>query len=218
MSDYGYDQALHGFERSLCKLGLETLDLYLLHWPVPRQFDTTLESWRAAARLLADGRVHAIGMCNASPEDLRRLADATGVTPAVNQVELHPYFAQPDLQKFDRDLGLVTQAWSPIGGVKRYWGENGASADPLQDPVIREIATNRNKTAAQVVLLWQIQLGHSVIPKSVNVGRIHENGDIFDFSLSDEEMAEINALDRAERGGPDPEEVTPQMFDFRIED
>jgi 2,5-diketo-D-gluconate reductase A len=102
------------------KLDLETLDLYLLHWPVPKQFDRTIESWKAALKLLQDGRVGAIGMCNASPEDLRRLSEETGVTPAVNQVELHPYFAQPGLRKADREMGIVTQAWSPIGGLIGY--------------------------------------------------------------------------------------------------
>jgi diketogulonate reductase-like aldo/keto reductase len=218
MSNYGYDQTLHAFEHSMRKLGLETLDLYLLHWPVPKQFGATIDSWKAAVKLLGDGPVRAIGICNASPEDLQHLIDATGVTPAVNQVELHPYFAQPELQEAHRKLGIITQAWSPIGGVKRYWGGGGDAVDPLADTMIRRIADAHGKTPAQVILRWQIELGHSVIPKSVHASRIHENGDIFDFSLSEEDIAAINGVDRGERGGPDPADVTPQMFDLRIED
>lgn len=218
MSDYGYDQTLHAFERSMKKLGLETLDLYLLHWPVPKQFEQTVESWKAAVRLLRDGRVRAIGMCNSSPEDLKGLIEATGVTPAVNQVELHPYLAQPDLQKAHREMGIVTQAWSPIGGVKRYWGEGAVKDDPLQDTVVTSLAEKYGKTPAQIVLRWQIELGHSIIPKSVHASRIHENGDVFDFELTGDEIAAINAIDRGERGGPNPAEVTPQMFDVTIED
>ncbi|RCW87109.1 aldo/keto reductase [Paracoccus lutimaris] len=218
MSDYGRDRTLHAFDRSMRKLGLEVLDLYLLHWPVPKRFDLTVESWQAVIGLMQEGRVRAIGICNSAPDDLRRLIDATGVAPAVNQVELHPHFAQPALQKANRDLGIVTQAWSPIGGVNRYWRADAARNDPLSDQVITALATKHGKTPAQIVLRWQIQLGHSVIPKSVNPGRIHENGDIFDFALSAEDMAAINSLDRGERGGPDPAEVTPEAFAISIED
>jgi diketogulonate reductase-like aldo/keto reductase len=218
MSDYGFDQTLHAFDRSMGKLGLEYLDLYLLHWPVPKQFDRTIESWKAVERLLDDGRVRAIGICNASPDDLRRLISNTEIVPAVNQVELHPYFAQPELQKVHRELGIITQAWSPIGGVKRYHGEGAGSDDPLQNSIIKELATKYEKSPAQIVLRWQIELGHSVIPKSIHAGRIHENGDIFDFALSPEDVKSISALDKASRGGPDPAEVTPELFNFTIAD
>lgn len=218
MSDYGFDRTLRAFDRSMRKLGLEILDLYLLHWPMPKQFDLTIESWKAAVKLLGEGRVRAIGMCNSSSTDLKRLADAAGVTPAVNQVELHPYFAQPELQTADREMGIVTQAWSPIGGVKRYWGKGAAQDDPLQDSAITGLAEKYGKTPAQIVLRWQIELGHSIIPKSVHANRIRENGEIFDFSLTADEVAAINAINRDERGGPNPAEVTPQVFDLKIED
>ncbi|MFB4204369.1 Morphine 6-dehydrogenase [wastewater metagenome] len=212
ISDYDYDRALRSFDRSMEELGLETLDLYFLHWPVPKHFERTLESWKAAVRLLEEGRVRAIGVCNASPDDIRRLTEASGVTPAVNQVELHPYLAQPELRKANREMGVVTQAWSPIGGIKRYLGEAAATGDPLRDPVVVSLAERYGKTPAQIVLRWHIELGNSVIPKSVRAGRIHENGDIFDFSLTRDEVAAIEALDRGERGGPDPAEVTPETF------
>lgn len=218
MSDYGYDRTLHAFDRSLRKLGLDYIDLYLLHWPVPKQFDATIESWKAAERLLADGRVRAIGMCNSSPADLGALAERTDTVPAVDQVELHPFFAQPELQRSNREMGIVTQAWSPIGGVKRYAGDGDAAGDPLQNEVVKGLAEKYGKTPAQVVLRWHIELGHSVIPKSVHAQRIHENGDIFDFALTADEVAAIGALDTGERGGPDPAEVTSQMFDIAIED
>ena len=217
MSDYGYDQALHGFDRSLRKLGLDYVDLYLLHWPTPKTFDLTVESWRAVERLLQDGRVRAIGICNASAADLANLAERTDVAPAVNQVELHPYFAQPELQRTNKDFGIITQAWSPIGGIQRYLDpENGD--DPLNDAVILDIGKAHGKSAAQVMLRWQIQLGHSVIPKSVKENRIRENADIFDFELSADEMTRLNSLDRNERRGPDPDDVTQELFGLVVED
>lgn len=216
MSDYGYDRTLHAFDRSMRKLGLDYLDLYLLHWPVPLQFDKTVDTWKAVERILAEGRVRAIGICNASAADLRNLIDRTDVRPAVNQVELHPYFAQPELQQANRDLGIITQAWSPIGGINRYYGDG--SKDPLYDGAIAAIAAKHGKTSAQVILRWQIELGHSVIPKSVHAGRIHENGDIFDFALTPEDVATISGLNIDARGGPNPEEVTPELFDIVVQD
>jgi diketogulonate reductase-like aldo/keto reductase len=218
ISDYGYDKTLHAFERSRRNLGLEYLDLYLLHWPVPKQFERTVESWKAAEKLLRDGRVRAIGICNASPKHLDDLVARTDVVPAVNQVELHPFFSQPELRAADARLGIVTQAWSPIGGVKRYSGENTASGDPLRHPVITGMAQKYGKTPAQVVLRWQIQLGNSAVPKSVHSERIRENGDIFDFKLQADEMKAISTLDTGRRGGPDPNQVDPQMFSFQIPD
>lgn len=216
MSDYGYDRTLHAFDRSMRKLGLEYLDLYLLHWPVPQQFDKTVDTWKAVETILAEGRVRAIGICNASAADLRSLIERTDVTPAVNQVELHPYFAQPELQKANRDLGIITQAWSPIGGINRYYGDG--SKDPLDDVTITGVARKYGKTSAQVILRWQIALGHSVIPKSVNTRRIHENGNIFDFALTPDEVATISGLNVDARGGPNPEAVTPELFDIVVQD
>ncbi|MBU67031.1 MAG: oxidoreductase [Cupriavidus sp.] len=206
LADYGYDEALRAFDTSLAKLGLEFLDLYLLHWPVPREFENTLASWRALEKLHADGRVRAIGVCNFNPDHLTYLIEQSEVVPALNQVEIHPYFAQPNVRAANEKHGVLTQAWSPIGGVKRYWAKDPASAhDPLQDPIITEIAAKHGKTAAQVILRWQFQHGNSAIPKSSHAQRIAQNIDIFDFALSHDEVLAIDALDANERGGPDPE-------------
>jgi len=219
MSDYGYDETLHAFDRSIRKLGLEYLDLYLLHWPLPSDFEKTVASYKAAERLLADKRVRAIGVSNFSREHLRNLMARATVTPAVNQVELHPFFTQRELREADAQLGIVTQAWSPIGGVKRYWVKNSeAPQDPLSHPTISELAKKYGKTPAQIVLRWHIQLGNSVIPKSVRADRIGENSNIFDFALTRDEVAAIDALDTGQRGGPDPAEVSLKLFNLRIED
>ena len=219
MSDYGYDKTLHAFDRSLRKLGLDHLDLYLLHWPVPMDFETTVASYKAAERLLAEGRVRAIGVCNFSPRHLEDLIARTEVVPAVNQVELHPFFIQEELREAHARLGIVTQAWSPIGGVKRYWVQDpNAVQDPLVHPTVTGLAAKYGKTPAQIVLRWQIEHGNSAIPKSVRPERIAENIAIFDFALTKDEVAAIDALDVNGRGGPDPELVNPQMFDLKIED
>jgi diketogulonate reductase-like aldo/keto reductase len=218
ISDYGFDQTQHAFDRSMRKLGLESLDLYLLHWPVPTQFDKTIESWRAAERLLADGRVRAIGVCNFSPKELDELIARSEVVPAVNQVELHPFFAQPVLRLADQQRAIVTQAWSPIGGVQRYAAGGAGADDPLQHPHITQLAQKYGKTPAQIVLRWQIEIGNAVIPKSVHGGRIIENAAIFDFRLDKDELESISALDTGKRGGPDPERVSEQLFDFEIPD
>jgi diketogulonate reductase-like aldo/keto reductase len=221
ISDFGQGKALHAFDRSLRKLGLQHVDLYLLHWPVPSQFDKTIESWRVAERLLREGRVRAIGVSNFLPAHLDALMAHTDVVPAVNQVELHPFHAQPALRAADARYGIVTQAWSPIGGSKRYWAKDDAAAaagDPLRHPVITGLAQRHGRTPAQVVLRWQIQLGNSAIPKSVRPERIRENAAIFDFTLADDEMRAIDALDRQERGGPDPEAVDPQRISIEIAD
>jgi len=220
ISDYGYDQALHAFDRSLRKLGLDFLDLYLLHWPVPSAFETTVNSYKAAMKLLAEGRVRAIGVCNFRTIDLDKLIEQTGHIPAVNQVELHPFFNQLELRKADDKHGIITQAWSPIGGVKRYGAKASkeGAQDPLSYPTVALIAKNYGKTAAQIILRWQIELGTSPIPKSVRPERISENIDIFDFALTSEEVQAINALDTGERSGPDPEHVNPQTFSITIRD
>ncbi len=219
ISDYGFDEALHAYDRSLGKLGLDTVDLYFLHQPVPRQFERTIAAWKAAGRLLDEGHVCAIGVCNFSAELLGVLVGRTDVVPAVNQVEVHPYFVQQSLRNAHERLGIVTQAWSPIGGVMRYGGDDAdESMDPLQDPVVVELADKYDKTAAQVMLRWQLEHGHSAIPKSVHAGRIVENFDVFDFSLTEGEVAAIDGLDTGTRGGPDPETIDTESFDFEIED
>jgi diketogulonate reductase-like aldo/keto reductase len=219
MSDFGHDRTLHAFDRSLRKLGLDQLDLYLLHWPVPTDFEATIASYKAAERLLADGRVRAIGVCNFSPGHLDDLIARTEVVPAVNQVELHPFFIQKDLREAHARLGIVTQAWSPIGGVKRYWVQDpNAVQDPLVHTTITGLAAKYGKTPAQVVLRWQIEHGNSAIPKSVRPERIAENIAIFDFALTKDEVAAIDALDINGRGGPDPELVNSQLFNLTIKD
>ncbi|HMU29147.1 MAG TPA: aldo/keto reductase [Nitrospira sp.] len=218
LTDYGYDAALRGFDGSLTKLRLDYLDLYLLHWPT-KNFDATVQSYKAAEKLLAAGRVRAIGVCNHTEQQLEALIARTDVVPAVNQVELHPYFAQKALRQTSAALGIVMQAWSPIGGVKRYWP--GASAtgtgDPLADPVITGIGRAHGKTAAQVILRWQFQNGVVAIPKSVKAARIAKNIDIFDFVLSDSEMTKIDALDTGARGGPDPTQIDMDSFSDTVD-
>jgi diketogulonate reductase-like aldo/keto reductase len=219
ISDYGYEQALRAFDVSTRKLGLDYLDLYLLHWPVPSNFEATTASYRAAEKLLADGRVRAIGVSNFSPKHLADLIGGTGVVPAVNQVELHPFFGQRELRGAHVKLGVVTQAWSPLGGVNVYWPKDpNAVKNPLAHPAIGKLAEKYRKTPAQVVLRWHIEHGLSAIPKSVRPERIAENFDIFDFALTADEVAAIDAIDTGERGGPDPEVVDPKLFPIKVED
>jgi 2,5-diketo-D-gluconate reductase A len=210
ISQYGYDETLHAFDLSTRKLGVETLDLLILHQPAPWQFDVTLEAYRALETLLADGRVRSIGVSNFTPTHLARLAEGSTVVPAVNQIELHPYFAQKENEAADTAQGTVTQAWSPIGGITFYPGwSDGSSRNPLSDPVIAGIGAEHGKTNAQVMLRWHLQEGRSAIPKSVKPQRIAENFDVFDFELTPEQLAAIDALDLGVRGGPDPDEVRP---------
>lgn len=217
ISDYGYDRALHGFERSLRKLGLDYVDLYLLHQPVPTEFGDTAEAYRAAEKLLADKRVRAIGVSNFSAKHIDDLMRTAKVTPALNQIELHPFFSQRELVVELGRRGIVPQAWSPLGGINRY--TPGASGqDPLRSPTIRSIAAQHGKTPAQVILRWHIEHGVSPIPKSVRAERIAENSDVFDFKLTPEEVAAIDALDQGARSGPDPETFSLKVFDFRIQD
>jgi diketogulonate reductase-like aldo/keto reductase len=219
ISDYGYEQGLRAFDASLRKLGFDYVDLYLLHWPVPTDFEATVQSYRAAERLVADGRVRGIGVCNFSPTHLDDLVARTSVVPAVNQVELHPFFTQPAVREADRRHGIVTQSWSPIGGVNVYMPKDPNSVkNPLEHPVVRELAAKYGKTVAQVVLRWHSQHGLTAIPKSVRPGRIAENFAIFDFELTADEVAAIDALDTGVRGGPDPELVNTTLFNFTIPD
>ena len=197
---------------SLRRLGLDHVDLYLLHQPVPTHFEDTTSAYKAAETFLAEGRARAIGVSNFGPEHLRTLIDSTDVVPAVNQVELHPYFTQPALRELHAELGIVTQAWSPLGGVLVYVPGADESRGPLTDPVITDLAAKYGKTPAQVVLRWHIEHGFCAIPKSVKAHRIAENFDVFDFTLTAEEVAGIDALDKGVRGGPDPEQLSPETY------
>ncbi|MHA7984827.1 aldo/keto reductase [Rathayibacter sp. CAU 1779] len=213
VSDYGYDQTLHAFEKAVGKLGIETLDLLILHQPAPDRFDKTIAAYKALETLLADGRVRSIGVSNFIPEKLQELVDATRIVPAVNQVELHPYFRQPDVQAADAEHGVITQAWSPIGGITFYPGYGDERRSVMDDPTLQELAATHAKSPAQVMLRWHLQQGRSAIPKSTNPERIAQNFDVFDFELSAEELARIDALDTGVRSGPDPEVPRPAMFD-----
>ena len=216
MTDYGFDSALRAFDTSAAKLGVDYLDLYLLHWPWPANFSQTVAAYKAAERLLADGRVRAIGVANFKPEHLRALLSETDVVPAVNQIELHPNFQQPEQLAVHRELGIVTQAWSPIGGVYGWAGENGA-VPPLQNDTIRAIADAHGKTPAQVILRWHLQAGRSAIPKSVTPARIAENSAVLDFELTKADLTSIDALDTGVRGAIDPDLATPEVIDLTID-
>jgi diketogulonate reductase-like aldo/keto reductase len=209
ISDYGYDAALHAFDKSVRKLGVERLDLLLLHQPLSSAFDRTLGAYRALETLLADGRVRAIGVSNFMPEHLDRLLAAASVVPAVNQIEVHPYFQQAALQRVHAERGIATQAWSPIGGITSYRGMAKRSFD---DPTLLDIARRHGKSAAQVMLRWHLQQGRSAIPKSVHPARIAENFDVFDFELTREQVAAIDALDTGVRGGPEPDSITLEGY------
>jgi diketogulonate reductase-like aldo/keto reductase len=209
ISDYGYDQTLHAFDKSAAKLGVEQLDLLILHQPLPSAFDRTIGAYKALEQLLADGKVRAIGVSNFMSEHLTQLLEATGIVPAVNQVELHPYFTQPGVQKADAKQGIVTQAWSPIGGITFY---RGSGKSTLQDPAILAIARAHGKAAAQVMLRWHLQRGRSAIPKSVRPERIAENFDVLGFDLTADELATLDALDTGVRGGPEPAAITLENF------
>jgi len=211
ISQYGYDETLHAFDVSTRKLGVDRLDLLILHQPAPWQFDTTIEAYRALETLLADGRVSAIGVSNFTGAHLERLMAGSTVVPAVNQIELHPYFAQKENEAANTARGIVTQAWSPIGGITFYPGNwnDGTGKNPLNDPVIAAIGAEHGKSNAQVMLRWHLQNGRSAIPKSVRPERIIENFDVFDFELSPDQLGQIDALDLGVRSGPDPDAVRP---------
>jgi len=210
ISDYGYDQTLHGFTKSARKLGVDQIDLLILHQALPSNFDATLQAYRALETLLADGKVRAIGVSNFMVDHLSRLLDSAGVVPAVNQIEVHPYFTQPQVQARNAAHGILTQAWSPIGGITFY--RDGQHTSTLADPTIGDIATAHGKTPAQVMLRWHLQQGRSAIPKSTNPARIAENIDVFDFNLTTDQLAAIDALDTGQRGGPHPEAITLENF------
>jgi 2,5-diketo-D-gluconate reductase A len=191
-SDHGRESAHRAFDRSLDHLGFDYVDLYLIHWPAPGR-GLYVDTWEALIELKAAGRARSIGVSNFEIQHLERVVDATGVAPAVNQVELHPRLQQPELRRFHSDHGIVTEAWSPI-----------AKGRVLDDPVVTELAMWYDRTPAQIVLRWHLQLGNVVIPKSVTPTRIEENFRVFDFTLDDDAMRRIEALDAGERTGPDP--------------
>jgi diketogulonate reductase-like aldo/keto reductase len=210
ISDYGYDETLHGYEKSAAKLGVEQIDLLILHQALPSEFDKTLQAYRALETLLDQGKVRAIGVSNFMVDHLTALLDAATVVPAVNQIEVHPYFQQREVQAFGAEHGILTQAWSPIGGITFY--RDGHHGSTLEDPVIGEIARDHDKSPAQVMLRWHLQEGRSVIPKSTKPQRIAENFDVFDFDLTPQEIAAIDALNTDQRGGPEPADITLEAF------
>jgi 2,5-diketo-D-gluconate reductase A len=190
---HGREEAQKAFSASLALLGSDYIDMYLIHWPVPER-DLYVETWQTLRALRDTELVRSIGVSNFQIEHLERIIDATGVVPAVNQIELHPRLQQPELRRFHAERGIATEAWSPLG-----------QGELLDDPVIEEIASEHDRTPAQVVLRWHIQLGNVVIPKSVTPSRIEENFRVFDFELGEEEMQRLAELDRGERIGPDPD-------------
>ncbi|QIP83695.1 aldo/keto reductase [Streptomyces sp. Tu 2975] len=195
-SEQGYDSTLRAFDASLGKLGLDYVDLYLIHWPMPAM-DTYVDTYKAFEKILADGRAKSIGVSNFRVEDLERLMGETSVVPAVNQVELHPQLQQSGLRDFHEKHGIATEAWSPLGQGK----------DLLQAPTVVAVARKHDRTPAQVVLRWHLQVGNVVIPKSVTPSRIQENIDVFDFELDADDLAAFTALDEGRRLGPEPADV-----------
>ncbi|MBL9217274.1 MAG: aldo/keto reductase [Opitutaceae bacterium] len=214
VTDYGYDAALHAFDKAAAKLGVDVIDLLLLHQPRVEDFELTIAAYKALEKLLADGRVRAIGVSNFTPAILARFLPKIDVVPAVNQIELHPYFTQRATVAAHAAAGILTQAWSPIGGITHYYGSEATST--FTDATLVEMGRRHGKTPAQVMLRWHIQQGRQVIPKSTRAARIAENFDLFDFSLSDADLAAIDALDKGVRGGPDPDQPQPGFLKLSI--
>ena len=210
ISDYGYDETLHAFEKSAAKLGVEQIDLLILHQPLPTEFARTVAAYKALETLLADNKVRAIGVSNFLPEYLESLLTQVDVFPAVNQIEVHPYFTQVETRELNARHGILTQAWSPIGGITAY--RDRMPKRTFDDPTILAIADAHGKTAAQVMLRWHVQEGRSAIPKSVRPERIAENFDIFDFELTETELKAIDGLDTGVRGGPEPKNDNLENF------
>jgi 2,5-diketo-D-gluconate reductase A len=196
--DHGYDNAIKAFDQSRSRLGLDYVDLYLIHWPTPAR-DDFVETWEALEKIHADGGARSVGVSNFNVEHLERLAAETDLVPAANQVELHPGFAQSQLRAYHADHGIVTEAWSPIGQGKGI----------LEDATVQKVAAAHGVTPAQAVIRWHIQLGNVVIPKSVNPGRIRENIDVFGFELTVSEMDALVAMGEDRRLGPDPATFNP---------
>lgn len=195
-TDQGYENTIKAFEASLERLGLNYVDLYLIHWPTP-EFDQYVDTYKALEKLYKDGKVKAIGVCNFEIEHLERLLNECEVVPVLNQVECHPYLAQNELKEFCAKHNIFVEAWSPL--------DQGGEA--LQDEVIQKIANSHNKSTAQVILRWHLQNNTIVIPKSVTPSRIEENFNVFDFDLTSDEMNAINELNRNRRKGPHPNEM-----------
>lgn len=195
---HGRQAAIPAFESSLTALGLDYVDLYLIHWPLPAQ-DQYVETWQALEEIRRAGRARAIGVSNFQPAHLRRLFAETDTVPALNQIEVHPYLVQEQVRAFDREHAIATEAWSPLA----------RGGELLAEPVLERIAKEHDKTPAQVVIRWHLQLGNVVIPKSVTPHRIRENIDVFDFTLSPDQVREISALNRDARTGPDPDTFNP---------
>ena len=191
---HGYDAALRAFDTSLNELGLDYVDLYLIHWPLPGH-NRYVETWRALERIVAEGRARAIGVSNFQREHLDTLLAECDTVPAVNQIELHPQLQQPELRDYHREKGIVTEAWSPIA----------RGGELLGTEVITTVAHKHGKTPAQVVLRWHIEMGHVVIPKSVTPARIAENLDVFDFDLDEQDIAAVATLESGNRLGPHPD-------------
>lgn len=189
---HGYDRTLSAFDESLDRLGLDTVDLYLIHWPVPSR-GLYVETWKALVHIRNEGRARSIGVCNFQPEHLARLIDETGVVPAVNQIELHPFFQQTELRAIHQEQGIVTEAWSPL-----------AKARHLDHPVLSSIARKHHRTPAQIVLRWHLENGIVAIPKTVHEKRMRENFAVFDFSLDPEDRRQIDGLDQPDRFSNDP--------------
>lgn len=194
--DQGFERAFGAFAASLDRLSLDYVDLYLIHWPKPAM-NRYVDSWRALEKLYRDGKVRAIGVSNFQIAHLERLLAETEVVPAVNQIELHPHFQQPDLRGFGAAHGIATEAWSPLG-----------QGQVLHEPLIRSLAAAYGKSPAQIVLRWHIQQGNIVIPKSVTPDRIRQNIEVFDFQLSRDELAAFGELETGMRIGPDPDEIS----------
>ena len=208
VGDHGRGRTLRAFERSLARLKTTYVDMYMLHWPNPSAWKETLESWKALIELRDEGRIRCLGVCNHNEENLERLYHESGVVPAVNQVELHPFFQQKNLRELHRQMGIVTQAWSPLGGVRGYAGKaRELVRDVHSHPVLKQIGERHGKSPAQVVLRWHIQEGGAANPKSTHLERIRANFQVFDFELSEEEMTAIRGLDTGVRGGDDPQTV-----------
>ncbi len=190
---HDYDDALKAFDQTLSDLDIEYLDLFLVHWPLP-DVGSYVDTWRAMEKMYESGNVKAIGVSNFQPHHLRRIHGETSVTPAVNQVECHPYLTNDEVRAFDAEHGIATEAWSPI-----------AQGAVLDDPVVLEVAKAHDRTPAQVVLRWHVQLGNIVFPKSVTPSRIRENLELWDFELTGDEVARLSALNQDRRIGPDPD-------------
>ena len=206
ISDYGYDETLHGFDKSARKLGVDQIDLLILHQALPSEFESTLQAYRALETLLADGKVRAIGVSNFMVDHLTALLDQASVVPAVNQIEVHPYFQQREVQDLGAEHGILTQAWSPIGGITFY--RDGQHTSTLQDPVIGGIADGARQDARAGDAALAPAAGPLGDPEVDQPARIAENLDVFDFDLTAEQLAAIDALDTGMRGGPEPEDIT----------